>query len=339
MPSLRSRLAWQEGAALGLLLVWFAWVWLAGQLADRPLSLTSPYVLSPLALFLGLPLGRLVATRLRADVVVAGLAVATAALLIGVLWTEGPAKRPTGYANANAALAVQLIGLCGVAMLGAGRSRRLVLWATTAGALGVVAANASKAAFAVAVPLVAVIALTSWRPARRAALVLATAALAMTSAGVGVVRLAARDHWPPAVTAALDPARQALWSDALSLWSANPVTGAGPGAFAEYSRLGGDADTASAHSAILQVGAETGSVGVGLFALFLLAGLLWVARGAASAAVVGAVAWTALVVHSFTDHLLEFVPVLLAAGIMIGWAAATRSEQLDVPEGQRPGTG
>ena len=339
MPPLLSRLAWREGAAVGLLLVWVAWAWAAGQLADRPLSLTSPYIVAPLALAGAVSLGRFVRTSVRPDVVVTGLVIATAVLLLGVLTTEGPAKGPIGYANANAALAVQLIGLCGLVMLRASRSRRLVLWVTIAGAVAVVAANASKAALAVAVPMVAVVALMSWRPARRVGWVLVAAALTMTAAAVGVVYLAAREDWPTPVVLALDPARQALWSDALSLWAAHPVTGAGPGAFAEKSGLGGDADTASAHSSILQVGAETGAVGVVLFAVVILAGLLWAARGDGPDAVVAAVAWTALVVHSFTDHLLEFVPVVLAAGIMIGWAAATRSEQLDVSEGQRPATG
>jgi hypothetical protein len=59
-----------------------------------------------------------VATRLRTDVVVAGLVVVTTVLFLGVIWTDGPAKRPTAYANANAAVAVQVIGLAGLAMLG-----------------------------------------------------------------------------------------------------------------------------------------------------------------------------------------------------------------------------
>ena len=338
MAPLRSRPTRWEAAAVGLLIVWVTWVWVAGLLAGRPLSLGSPYVVAPVALVAGVALGRTVAGRRRPGVAAAGLVIVTAVLLLAVLSTEGPAKRPIGYANANAALAVQLIGLCGLAMLGAHRPRRLVLWATTAGALAVVAANASKAALAVAVPLVAVVALMSWRPARRARWVIVASALAMATVAVGVVRLAAREQWPPAVVTALDPARQALWSDALSLWAAHPVPGAGPGAFAEYSRLGGDTDTASAHSSILQVGAETGAVGVVLFAVVILAGLLWAARGDAPDARVAAVAWTALVVHSFTDHLLEFVPVVLAAGITIGWAAATRSEELDVTKGEGPGT-
>ena len=83
-------------------------------------------------------------------------------LLLGVISTDGPAKRPTGYANANAAPGRQVLGLCGLAMLRADRPRRIVLWVTTVAAVvAVIAANASKAAFVVAVPLVAVVALMS----------------------------------------------------------------------------------------------------------------------------------------------------------------------------------
>ena len=96
------------------------WSWAAALFAGRVPSLTSPYVVSPVVLVIGVVLGRIVATRIPHDVVVAGLVTVTAVLLVGVIWTEGPAKRPTAYANANAALAVQVIGLAGLAMLGIG---------------------------------------------------------------------------------------------------------------------------------------------------------------------------------------------------------------------------
>ena len=168
MRRLLDRVGWPERAALALLALWVTWSWVAALLAGRMPSLTSPYVLSPVVLVVGVVLGRLVATRVRVEVVVAGLVVVTTVLFLGVIWTDGPAKRPTAYANANAALAVQVIGLAGLAMLRADRARRVVLWLTTAGAVAVIAANSSKAAFVVAVPLLAAIALMSWRPARRA---------------------------------------------------------------------------------------------------------------------------------------------------------------------------
>ena len=335
MRGLLDRVGWPERAALTLLALWVGWAWVATLLADRIPSLTSPYVLSPVVLAAGVALGHVVATRLP-SVVVAGLVVVTTVLFLGVIWTDGPAKRPTAYANANAAVAVQVIGLAGLAMLGSDRVRRVVLWLTVGGALAVIAANASKAAFVVAVPLLGAIALMVWRPAGRAWWAVLGGALPIIGAAAGVVHLAAREQWPPRVLQAMDPARQSLWSDALSLWATHPVTGGGPGSLELYSTLGSDPDTASAHSSLLQIGAETGVVGVALFAMVVLGGLLWAARGVAPHAVVAAAAWTALLVHSLTDHLLEFPAVVLAAGIAVGWAGATRSEELDVPEGEGP---
>ena len=338
MRGLLDRVGRPERAALALLAIWMLWSWVSALLAGRMPSLTSPYVLSPVVLAVGVLLGGLVATRLRVEVAVAWLVVVTTILFLGVIWTDGPAKRPTGYANANAALAVQLIALCGLAMLGSDRTRRVVLWLTTAGAVAVIAANASKAAFVVAIPLLGAVALMAWHPVRRARWAVPIAALSVLGTAVGVVRLAGVTAWPPDVLRALDPARQSLWSDALSWWKEHPVTGGGPGSLAGYSALGGDPDTASAHSSVLQVGAETGWVGVALFALVVLAGLLWAARGPAPYAVIGSAAWAALLVHSLTDHLLEFGPVVLAAGLTIGWAGAARPGAVS-PEGEEAGPG
>ena len=336
MRRLLARLGRPERAALALLALWVAWSSVAAVLAGRMPSLTSPYVLSPVVLVAGVAIGRLVATRLRTDVVVVGLAVVTTVLFLGVIWTDGPAKRPTAYANANAAVAVQVIGLAGLAMLGSDRVRRVVLWLTVAGAVAVIYANASRAAFLVAVPLLGAIALMAWRPSRRGGWAVMPAAMTLLAGAVGVVHLAGREQWPPALVKALSASRQSLWNDAMSLWSAHPVSGGGPGSLAEYSTLGGDPDTAAAHSSVLQVGAETGWVGVALFALLVLTGLLWVARGPAPYAVVGAAALTALLVHSFVDHLLEYAPVAVAAGVAVGWAGAKRSGEPDAPESERP---
>ena len=148
MRRLLDMVGWPERAALALLVLWVVWAWVDALLADRMPSLTSPYVLSPVVLAVGVALGHLVATRLERNLVVAGLVVVTTVLFLGVIWTDGPAKRPTAYANANAAVAVQVIALAGLAMLGSDRLRRVILWFTVAGALAVIAANASKAALA-----------------------------------------------------------------------------------------------------------------------------------------------------------------------------------------------
>ncbi len=336
MRAILDRVRWPERAALGLLTACVVWPWVAAALSGRTPSLTSPYVTAPLVLAVGVVLGRLVATRVSPRTTVAGLVVVTVVLFLSVIWTDGPAKRPTAYANANAAVAVQVIGLTGLAMLGAGRTRKVVLWLTAAGAVAVIYANSSKAAGAVAVPLLAAIALMAWRPARRPGWAVVLGATSIAAAAAGVVLLAGRAHWPAVVVGALDPARQELWQDALGLWREHPVTGGGPGSLAAYGRLSRDPDTVAAHSSILQFGAETGWVGVVLFALLVVGGLWWVTRGRAPNAVVAAAAWTALGIHSLVDHLLEYAPVVAAAGMVLGWAGARGSEELDVPEGEPP---
>ena len=73
-------------------------------------------------------------------------------------------------------------------------------------------------------------------------------------------------------------------------------------------------------------GSETGWVGVAFLCLTTVAGLLWASRGTAKYAVVAAAGWTALLLHSLIDHLLEFPPVVIAAGLVLGWADTTPPE-------------
>ena len=312
---------------------------MAAASSARILPPNSPYVVAPLALGTGVVLGQVIARQAENQAMAFVLLGVTTYLLVAVLWTSGPAKGPLAYANANAALAVQLIGLCGLAMTRtAGRVRAIAALSLTV-ALAAVGANSSKAGLAVAVPMAFVVALVVWRPVRRRLTVfvaLVGAGATIVAAAVAVATLAQRPVWPSRTLQALDPARQTLWRDALTLWQAHPVIGAGPGTYERVSTLGGDPDTAAAHSSVLQVGAETGWVGVTLLALIVGGGLLWACRATPSAAVIGAATWTALVVHSLADHLLDFPAVVLAAGVVLGWARATSSEQLDVAEGEKP---
>src|SRR5690606_21183852 len=87
-------------------------------------------------------------------------------------------------------------------------------------------------------------------------------------------------------------------------------------------------DTAAAHSSVLQIGAETGGIGVALFGLIALSRVLVAARGRSPQAVIAIAGLTALLVHSYADHLLEFAPVVIAAGAVLGWTAATRTPVL-----------
>lgn len=331
------RLGTPERAGLTLIGAWIAWAIVASVLGGDLLSPISPYVAAPVSLILGVVLGRLLAAPTAGGEVAWSLLTVMAVLLIGVLMTPGPGNAPLGYANANAALTVQLIGLCGLAGLQVRtRVHRAVISVAVVCGMAVVLANGSRAGTAMALGVVAVVAAMAVRPvARRVwSAVAATAALALISASAyGVWGLARESQWPAWLEPVLDPTRRWLWQDALNLWDQHPLVGAGPGAFERTSRLGEDADTAAAHSSILQVGAETGWVGVALFGLVVIAGLLWATRGAPPFVVVAAASWTALLVHSFADHLLDFPPVVLVAGAVIGWArTGARSEQFDVAE-------
>ena len=330
-----------ERASVGLLLVWIGWAAASAALAGEVLSPLSPYVGAPLSLSIGVALGIRVSRWDGSWWIAWVLFGLTSLLLVAVLATHGPAKGPTGYANANAALAVQLIGLTGLALIGARGRRRGLLLLTSVVGLGVVLANSSVGALGVGAPVLALALLMAFRPARRrgwvvAALVVEAAAFAL--AARTVTALAGRPDWPACANATLDSARHSLWSDALAIWSGHPIAGAGPGMFERLSRLGHDPDTAAAHSSLLQVGAETGWVGVILLAAVIVVGWLWTTRGAPAYAVVASATWTALVVHSFADHLVDFPAILVAAGAVIGWGARSRSsEELDVPEGEGPG--
>jgi O-antigen ligase len=332
---------------LALLLLWIAWSAFAAAFAGLALSPRSPYVVAPLMLSVGIALGRFVSRRSDNWVTPIALLGLTILLLVAVLTTAGPAKGFTGYANANAAFAVQLMGLSGLALLRATGRRRAILAAATVAAAAATLANRSLAGAGLGAALLAVVMVMVWRPARRArwrVMAGGTGGAAILVAAAMAGWLAQQSSWQTWISATLDEARHTLWRDALDLWSAHPLTGAGPGAYERLSTLGRDPDTAAAHSAVLQVGAETGWIGVTLFLLLALAGLFWATRGEPAYAVVRAATWTALVVHSCFDHVVDFPFLVMVSGTVLGWSAVVDgsghldgSEQLDVAEGESPG--
>lgn len=325
---------------LCLVVAWLVWVALTGFRADRMPSPTSPYVVAPLALLAGLGVGRVLARSARSTGLHRVLLGTGLLLAVGVLLTAEPGKAPLGYANANAALAVQVIALAGLALTATPRGRRWLPALAIAVGLVAIALNRSAAALFVAVPLVAAIAVATARSPRRRGGVLVVAGAVVATAATVIVSLAGRATWPAWAERGFDPVRRQLWHDASALWATRPLTGRGPGSFAEATALSVDPDTSSAHSLVLQVGSETGWVGVTLVGLVAVTALLIAARGSAAATLVGAAAWAALLVHAQVDHLMEFTPVVLAAGAVLGWAGSTRrSEELDVAEGEGPPRG
>ena len=350
LAAFRSRFSWLDRWTLGVLVLWVAWAAVAAARAGVWLVPTSPYVVAPLMVVLGVLVGERAARQVDSRVLAGVVLVLALLFLVGVLTTAAPGKRPLGYANANAAFALQLVALAGLALVGLGRvgpgrvgpgrvgpgrvradqrtradrrradqRTRQLAWGGIGVALLVVVANRSVGAMAVAGPLCLAVLWSHLRLRRRWPYPV-TALLAAAAAAAAVFQLAATPVWPTPLLRALDSARQSLWQDALAAWASAPVAGVGPGILHTMTRLGGDPDTAPVHSLLLQVGAETGWIGVGLLVALVVTALLWASRGSARGAVIGCASIAALLVHSQMDHLVDFWPVSLAAGLVIGLA-------------------
>lgn len=322
---------------LGVVLVWLAWSITAALLSGRGMPPTSPYVVSPLVAMLGVVVGRRLATPDIRHEVTRGLLILVAIVALGQQLVGGPGGGPVGYTNADAALAIQVTALAALAAVGSDRTDRRLLIATTLLAAWTGIATLSRAGVGLLVPLLIAFGIALVHRVRHRWWPVAAGAASIVLAAAGLLALASRDDWPTVAHVAFDEARKALWSDAFTLWRESPIIGSGPGSFRGFSPLAQDPDLATAHSSILQVGAETGLIGVVLFAALVAVGFLLIIKGCASATLVASVAWSALVLHSFIDHLLEFQAVVLVAGAVVGWASATESEEFDVAQGQGPG--
>lgn len=337
MLQLLGRLSVVDRIGLVLVVIWIVWSATTSLLNGRLLSPLSTYAVAPFMLVIGVALGRRAAEAAREVQVDAALVLGTSVFFLWELLRGGPEGGPLGYANANAALAVQLLALTGLAAVTSARGRQLRVVALV-GMTAVILDIASRAGMAVALPVLVAGVLALTLPMRHRGWSIAaalTGLVAVTAAAGGNIRLATMSSWPQWANAAFDPARRALWSDAVVLWQQHRMVGAGPGAFQDFSPLASDPDTDTAHSSLLQVTAETGLIGVVLFVALLVWGYVIATQGQARRAVIGITAWSALAIHSFVDHLLEFPLVVLAAGLVLGWAGSRTSEELDV--GQREG--
>lgn len=340
-----SRLPVVDRIGLALVAIWILWAVTAAAINGRLLSPLSPYVVAPVMLVVGVAAGRQVADRFAREWVddprPAGVAVAAVStFFIWEIIRGGAGGGPLGYANANAALAVQGLALIALGLVNTRGTAWRYLVLAFVGLVATAAVICSRAGLALTVPVLAVILLAVVvRLHRRwwTGIVTLLGAGAVGVAGMGNVWLAATPGWPSWAEIAFDSARRQLWSDAFRLWQRHPLTGGGPGAFRDFSALAADPDTATAHSSLLQVAAETGVIGAVLFAALIVLGYGLTAQGHPRRAVIGVAAWSALAIHSFVDHLLEFSLIVLAAGLVLGWAGRlVTSEQLDVGEGESP---
>lgn len=305
--------------AYTLLAAWLAWAVITATINHRPQPLMTPYFTSPLTLLAGVALGRRLARR-GADLRVAFALLAASAyvlLTVTVLGRGGP----LGYANANAALGVQLAALAALLALDARGLNRILLLAAAACSAVVVWPTHSEAATAVLVPLLVAIVVAFTIQVRRRWWSVTAGAVGVAAAAATVTALTILSAWPGWLTAALSDTRHALWRDALKLWAKHPLIGAGPGAFQKFSPLAKDPEYAMAHMSLLQIGAETGLIGVLLFAALVALGFAMAARGRPAATLVMSAALAALLIHSFADHILEFWPIMLVVGLALGYVS------------------
>lgn len=236
---------------------------------------------------------------------------------------------PLGYANANAALYVQVA--LAAAMAGAafplGPATAVAGPVAAAFLLAAVVSGSATALVAIGV----VVVLSAAFAARREALAVGAGALAVlllvsATALVGVARL--NGELPGLVSGAagaVDDRRVALWADAAGIAGRNPVAGAGAGRFKELSPTAlSDDDARWAHSEFLQQAAEGGAVAMVLLLAAFLWGYarVWAAGADGPFTAIGAMVLSSLGLHAGLDYVLHFPLLPLVAAALVGAATA-----------------
>ena len=292
------------------------WVWLSAELRGGDPA----EILQTLAILGGVyVLGRLTA----------GWAWIVAAAAVGAFgwWVltqpgsleGGPLAEPLGYANANAALAIQVGG---IALVAAVRTRSRVLrWVLVLGAVTAMAVaipNDSRAAIAVGLVLFGVALYTIVMVPRTSWKWLVASFGVVVTAIIGQVLIATG----PKSESWVSERRVSLWSDAVDLARSEPLFGHGPESFATASATAAsDPDTQATHSVVLEMAAEVGFVGAALLLVLFAWTFVSLASAAnVSAAIVGGVAWAAFALQSLIDYVADFPMVVAAAGLSLGLA-------------------
>jgi O-antigen ligase len=289
-------------------------------------------------------IGRAAAARIAWLPAAAVAAVALVALLPPIAGRSGrSAAGALGYSNASAELSVQGFAAALLVVLVVGRRAWAFPAALAAVALAIatIRSGSTAAAVLLVLPVAALAAAAAGRPARPVLLALAAVLVAVLA---GTVFLGASGGGggaddrsvSPVIDATLSGRRIELWHDALVLMVEHPVVGVGPGRFGVESPTAlADRDARWAHNGFLQLGAETGIVGL----VLLLGIFVWAlarpdglgfAPGAlaGSPALVAGAAVAALGIHACVDYVLHYPVLPVAAAAILGSAVplAHRSE-------------
>jgi O-antigen ligase len=257
-----------------------------------------------------------------------------ASLVVGWLsvtdWIgDGRMEQPFGYPNAQAGFFVlSATAALMLAVLSRRPLPRAIAFGLASGFAGVVLVSGSLTAIALLLLPAGALLVRTERSVRRfvsggAALVV-IALVGAVVLGALTTPTASRDG-SDGLGSVLSERRLALWSDALALMQDSPLKGVGPGRFGLVSPIArSDPDARWAHNEFLQVGAETGVVGM----LLLVAVFLWgfwalAARsGGGTTVALGAAALATVGIHASADYVLRFPALPLVTAALLGAAIA-----------------
>lgn len=283
-----------------------------------------------------------VATRWQRPVVPFAVLAAVASLLVlgSVIPNLAALGPPLGYANANAALYVQMAVAAAMAGVAFPTGPAMAIAGPLAAAfvLAAVVSGSVTAIVVIAVVVVLSVLLAVGRPAVGVGGgALAVLALVTATAFVGVARVnGAHSGLVSRAASLVDERRVVLWADAAVLARDHPIAGVGPARFQNLSPTArSDSDARWAHSGFLQQGAEGGAVALALLLAAFGWGFarVWAAGAGAAFTAFGALSLASLGLHAGVDYVLHFPVVPLVAAALIGAATAPRP----VPAEETPG--
>lgn len=318
-----------DGAGMILLGACAGWSLITAAVHDgRPEGV----LLAVLAVAAGHAAGRVSGALLPVAAPGAGAAAGLALAMALPALSAGPRYvAPLGYAGGTAALlTLATAAACCAAWATSVPELRLALRALATGIV-LTAAVLGSVAGCVASAAVLLWSLAMGWVSRRGGCLLGLAGAAALVAGTAWAL--AGDVLPDGLARVLEgrltAPRVALWQDALHLAGRNPGLGVGPGRFGEpggpapqtLSTLPADGKP---HSAVLQLAAEQGLVGVSLcvaaFCWVLYA--LWRSPRSTPVALTAGAALTALAALATVSNALSFTTVTVGAGLLAGWATA-----------------
>lgn len=249
-----------------------------------------------------------------------------------------PLTGPLGYANATAAFflaAATAALMVAVAAPHAGLRPVAAALALLFAAVPWLNGNDTAAALTLLLPVALFV---GWHPRRLRTLLIAGATLVLLAFAMTAILGARHEPGPRSgvvdrvIDATLDERRVMLWHDAVVLTGEDPLTGVGSGGYRALSPTAlAHPTTQRAHSAYLQMAAETGLPGLGLTLAVVLWGFTRLWRSPAGpVTALAAAALTASATQAAVDYIWHFplVPITVAALLGTGCAVAgARSPQ------------